>query len=45
MSDKLFRRLLVLFTVIGCLFTIALVVYTIVLYRDCSIISFIANGR
>ncbi|MBR4021201.1 MAG: hypothetical protein IKI94_01165 [Ruminococcus sp.] len=45
MSDKLFRRLLTAVTIIGCISTILLLVYTIYLYNDCSIISFIANGR
>lgn len=45
MSDKLFRRIIVTLTVVGCVSTILLVVYTILIYRDCSIISFIANGR
>lgn len=45
MSDKTFRRLLILTAAIGGASLIALVVYTAVLYSDVSIISFIANGR
>lgn len=45
MSDKLFRRLLVAITILGCLSAIILALVTVCLYRDASIISFIANGR
>ncbi len=45
MSDKLFRRIIAALTAIGCTSTILLVLYTILMYSDCSIISFIANGR
>ncbi|MDE5763947.1 MAG: hypothetical protein K2N49_03330 [Ruminococcus sp.] len=45
MNDKLFRRLLVLVTALGCISTVILVVCTVMMYRECSIISFIANGR
>ena len=45
MSDKLFRKLLILITSLGCASTVILVIVTAVLYRNCSIISFIANGR
>jgi len=43
MNDKLFYRLLALVTVIGIISVIALTVYTWFLYKDCSIISYIAN--
>lgn len=45
MSDKTFRRLLILTAAIGGASLVALVVYTAVLYSDVSVISFIANGR
>ncbi|MCQ4637577.1 hypothetical protein NE619_12655 [Anaerovorax odorimutans] len=45
MSDKLFGRLLICLTALGCVCTAGLVIYTIYLYSNCSIISFIANGR
>ncbi len=45
MSDKLFRKLLLMCTAAGCIATVILIVITAVMYRDCSIISFIANGR
>lgn len=45
MSDKLFRRLFVIITVLGCISTIVLTAVSIHLYHDASIISYIANGR
>lgn len=45
MNDKTFKRLLLVCTAAGCIATTILVVVTIVMYRNCSIISFIANGR
>lgn len=45
MSDKTFRRLLAAVTAAGVLATAALVIYTAVLYKNASIIEFIAGGR
>lgn len=45
MSEKLFRRLLIAVTILGVAVTLALLFYTAYLYKNCSIISFIANGR
>lgn len=45
MSDKLFRTLVIAIAAAGVLITAALIVYTAYLYANCSIISFIANGR
>lgn len=45
MSEKLFRRLLIAVTILGVAVTLALLLYTAYLYKNCSIISFIANGR
>ena len=45
MCEKRFRQLLIAITVFGALITAALIVWTIYLYTNCSIISFIANGR
>ncbi|MDE7294766.1 MAG: hypothetical protein K2N72_10125 [Oscillospiraceae bacterium] len=45
MSDKTFRRLLAAVTAAGTLITAALVIYTAVLYKNASIIEFIAGGR
>ncbi|MDD7517072.1 hypothetical protein [Ruminococcus flavefaciens] len=45
MSDKTFRRIIALITVIGTLSTAALVVYTCHLHNECSVISYVANGR
>lgn len=43
MSEKLYNRLLLTMCIIGVLSVIALTVYTYILYKDCSIISYIAN--
>lgn len=43
MSKKTFNILLTAITVLGVLSVIALTVYTYYLYKDCSIISYIAN--
>lgn len=43
MSDKVFYRLLAVICALGALSVTALVVYTVLLYKDCSIISYIAN--
>lgn len=45
MSEKTFRILLVMITVLGCISTVAMVIYTYYLYTHCSITSFIAGGR
>lgn len=45
MNDKLFNKLLAAVLILGCISLIALVVYTELLRRDVSIISYIANGR
>ncbi len=45
MSDKRFIRLLAGVIVVCTLLTFAHVGYAIHLYRNCSMISFIANGR
>lgn len=45
MKNKTFYKVLAAVTAVGCISTIALVIWTAVLYKDCSIISFIANGR
>ena len=45
MNEKTFKGLLWAVTVVGIAVTIALVIYTAYLYSNCSIISFIANGR
>lgn len=45
MRDKVFRNLLISITVLGCICTAGLILYTMYLYPSCSIISFIANGR
>lgn len=45
MSEKLFKRILIGIAAAGCACTIGLAVYTCYLYLNCSIISFIANGR
>lgn len=45
MSDKTFCRLLAAVTAAGVLITAGLVIYTAVLYKNASIIEFIAGGR
>ena len=45
MKDRTFDRLLAVVLILGTLSVIALLVYTELLRRDVSIISYIANGR
>ncbi len=45
MSDRLFKAIIAAVTILGMLSVVALVVYTYYLHEDCSIISYIANGR
>lgn len=45
MKDKLFDRLLAVILILGCVSVVALLVYTVILQRDASMISYIANGR
>lgn len=45
MNDKLFKRILTAVAAAGTVSTLALVLYTISLFSDCSIISYIANWR
>ncbi len=45
MNDKIFKRLLLMCTAAGCIATIVLFIITKIMYKDCSIISYIANGR
>ena len=43
MKDKVFYSILTSVCVVGIISVIALVAYTYALYKDCSIISYIAN--
>ena len=45
MKDKTFDRLLTAVMILGIISVIALLIYTELLRRDVSIISYIANGR
>lgn len=45
MKDKTFDRLLAAVMILGIISVIALLIYTELLRRDVSIISYIANGR
>lgn len=45
MNEKLFRGIILTLLILGILSVIALTVYTILLQQNCSIISYIANGR
>ena len=44
MKDELFDKIIIIITILGVLSVIALTVWTVYLYRNCSIIAFIANG-
>lgn len=43
MSDKAFKRIVTAIMVLGVISVIAITLYTVYLYTDCSIISYIAN--
>lgn len=43
MSEKIFNRLLVAVTILGCISVMLLVGYTWYLHSNCSIISYISN--
>lgn len=43
MKDKTFYGIITTVCIVGVISVIALVVYTYMLYKDCSIISYIAN--
>lgn len=45
MKDKTFDRLLAAVMILGIISVIALLIYTELLRRDVSIVSYIANGR
>ena len=45
MKDRTFGRLLAVILILGCISVIALLVYTVLLKQDVSVISYIANGR
>lgn len=45
MREKAFLRLLIAVAAVGALAIVALTIYTIIAYQNCSIISFIANER
>ncbi|MBP0959771.1 MAG: hypothetical protein IKL70_01250 [Oscillospiraceae bacterium] len=45
MDDKLFLKIIIALVSIGIIATIALVVITILLYGECSVTTFISNGR
>ncbi|MGM9637811.1 MAG: hypothetical protein ACI3YK_07510 [Eubacteriales bacterium] len=45
MSDKRFQRLLLIIVAIGVAATVALLIYTVYLYMNCSILTLIASGR
>lgn len=45
MNEKVFHRLLIAVAAAGILSVIVLIVYTYFLYKDCSIITYIANRR
>ena len=43
MSEKTFMRVMTVVAVLGMISIVAMVVWSWVLYKDCSIISYIAN--
>lgn len=45
MSDKKFNIVLYSLLVLGIISVIILIIYTYYLYKDCSIISYIGNGK
>ncbi len=45
MNRRLYEGILIAVTALGVLSIIALLIYTVVLYGNVSIISYIANGR
>ena len=45
MKDKTFRRLLAAVMIVGSVSSFILVLVTIHMYQNCSILSYIANGR
>ncbi|MBR6967378.1 MAG: hypothetical protein IKH78_02495 [Ruminococcus sp.] len=45
MKDKTFRRIIALITAVGLLTSGGLVWYTCHLRENCSIVSYVANGR
>jgi hypothetical protein len=45
MKEKTFKKILTAVVAAGCIITVALTIYTIFLYENSSIISFVANGR
>lgn len=45
MSDRLFKGIIIAVTILGAVSVALLVGYTYYLHEDCSIISYIANGR
>ena len=45
MEDKKFLKLIAIISAAGVISFLALAVYTLIISQDCSIISFIANGR
>lgn len=45
MKDKYFNIILYTLLTIGIISVLFLIVYTFILYKDCSIISYIGNGK
>lgn len=45
MSDKKFNIILYSVLFIGIISVLFLIIYTFILYKDCSIISYIGNGK
>ncbi|MBR1750646.1 MAG: hypothetical protein IJ740_07155 [Ruminococcus sp.] len=43
MREKTFHRIIAVITILGIASVIAMVVYTWLLYKDCSVISYIGN--
>ena len=45
MSDKTYIRALLIISILGSLFSLGLVAYTLYLQKHCSIISYISNSK
>ncbi|MBO6307921.1 MAG: hypothetical protein J6N70_03580 [Oribacterium sp.] len=43
MKDKTYEKLVIIITILGTISVAALLAYTVILYPDCSVISYIAN--
>lgn len=45
MDDKIFKRIVGILLIVGMISSLALIGYTVHLYKQCSILNYIANER